>query len=89
MGETFSKDICKFHFVFMHSLSAITFIHNYFYTFSFRFHLLLVGIEVVDQYGNRTDYLNADSIKAMSVSADDLDETLVKVECQVNTAPVN
>ncbi|XP_062850084.1 structural maintenance of chromosomes flexible hinge domain-containing protein 1 isoform X2 [Trichomycterus rosablanca] len=44
-----------------------------------------IYIEVIDQYGNRTDSLNADSMKALSVSADDLDESAINVDWQVTT----
>lgn len=41
---------------------------------------------MIDQYGNKTDCLNAESVKTLSVSADDLDKEALVVEWQVNTA---
>lgn len=38
---------------------------------------------MIDQYGNKTDALNAESMKAVSVSADNLDESALKFDWQV------
>uniref|UniRef100_A0A8C1ETI0 Structural maintenance of chromosomes flexible hinge domain containing 1 n=1 Tax=Cyprinus carpio carpio TaxID=630221 RepID=A0A8C1ETI0_CYPCA len=42
-----------------------------------------IYVEVVDQYGNKTDCLNADIVKTLSVSADGLDKSALAVEWQV------
>ncbi|XP_036453720.1 structural maintenance of chromosomes flexible hinge domain-containing protein 1 [Colossoma macropomum] len=47
-----------------------------------------IYIEVVDQYGNKTDALSAESVKAVSVSADDLDVSALSVEWQASTGTV-
>ncbi|XP_066536910.1 structural maintenance of chromosomes flexible hinge domain-containing protein 1 [Hoplias malabaricus] len=47
-----------------------------------------IYIEVVDQYGNKTDVLHAESVKAFSVSADDLDALSLSVEWQASTGTV-
>lgn len=43
-----------------------------------------VGVEVIDQYGNKTDALSAESMKAVSVSADNLDESALNFDWQVD-----
>ncbi len=43
----------------------------------------LSDVEVVDQYGNKTDCLKADTVKSLSVSADGLDKSSLAVEWQV------
>ncbi|KAI4890516.1 hypothetical protein NFI96_011443 [Prochilodus magdalenae] len=47
-----------------------------------------IYVEVVDQYGNKTDTLSADSTKAISVSADDLDISALSFEWQARTVLV-
>uniref|UniRef100_A0A673GZ20 Structural maintenance of chromosomes flexible hinge domain-containing protein 1-like n=1 Tax=Sinocyclocheilus rhinocerous TaxID=307959 RepID=A0A673GZ20_9TELE len=42
-----------------------------------------IHVEVVDQYGNKTDCLNAEIVKTMSVSADGLDKSALATEWQV------
>ncbi|ROL42214.1 Structural maintenance of chromosomes flexible hinge domain-containing protein 1 [Anabarilius grahami] len=37
-------------------------------------------VEVIDQYGNKTDCLNAESVKTLSVSANDLDKEALAIE---------
>uniref|UniRef100_A0A8C2FGC6 Structural maintenance of chromosomes flexible hinge domain containing 1 n=1 Tax=Cyprinus carpio TaxID=7962 RepID=A0A8C2FGC6_CYPCA len=44
-----------------------------------------IYVEVVDQYGNKTDCLNADIVKTMSVSADDLDKSTLAIEWQASS----
>ncbi|XP_017327848.1 structural maintenance of chromosomes flexible hinge domain-containing protein 1 isoform X1 [Ictalurus punctatus] len=44
-----------------------------------------IYVEVIDQYGNKTDALNAESMKAVSVSADNLDESALKFDWQTST----
>lgn len=39
---------------------------------------------MVDQYGNKTDTLNAENMKAVSVSAEDLDVSALCVDWQVS-----
>lgn len=41
-------------------------------------------VEVMDQYGNKTDRLDAESVKSLSVSADGLDKEALAVEWQVS-----
>ncbi|KAL1270536.1 hypothetical protein QQF64_029552, partial [Cirrhinus molitorella] len=41
-----------------------------------------IHVEVVDQYGNKTDCLNADIVKYLSVSADGLDKSALAIEWQ-------
>ncbi|XP_073689143.1 structural maintenance of chromosomes flexible hinge domain-containing protein 1-like, partial [Garra rufa] len=41
-----------------------------------------IHIEVVDQHGNKTDCLNADLVKNLSVSADGLDKSALTIEWQ-------
>uniref|UniRef100_A0AAR2JQU3 SMC hinge domain-containing protein n=1 Tax=Pygocentrus nattereri TaxID=42514 RepID=A0AAR2JQU3_PYGNA len=45
-------------------------------------------IIVVDQYGNKTDALTAESMKTVSVSADDLDVSALSVKWQASTGTV-
>uniref|UniRef100_A0A672P6A9 Structural maintenance of chromosomes flexible hinge domain containing 1 n=1 Tax=Sinocyclocheilus grahami TaxID=75366 RepID=A0A672P6A9_SINGR len=44
-----------------------------------------VYVELVDQYGNKTDCLNADIVKTLSVSADGLDKSALAVEWQASS----
>uniref|UniRef100_A0A8C1EUT2 Structural maintenance of chromosomes flexible hinge domain containing 1 n=1 Tax=Cyprinus carpio carpio TaxID=630221 RepID=A0A8C1EUT2_CYPCA len=44
-----------------------------------------IYVEVVDQYGNKTDCLNADIVKTLSVSADGLDKSALAVEWQASS----
>ncbi|XP_051755172.1 structural maintenance of chromosomes flexible hinge domain-containing protein 1 [Ctenopharyngodon idella] len=39
-----------------------------------------IYVEVIDQYGNKTDCLNAESVKTLSVSANDLDKKALAIE---------
>ncbi|XP_072544127.1 structural maintenance of chromosomes flexible hinge domain-containing protein 1 [Salminus brasiliensis] len=47
-----------------------------------------ISVDVVDQYGNKTDALSADSMKAVSVSADGLDRSTLTVDWQDSTNTV-
>lgn len=42
-------------------------------------------MEVVDQYGNKTDCLKADVVKTLSVSADGLDKSDLTIEWQASS----
>ncbi|XP_016099444.1 structural maintenance of chromosomes flexible hinge domain-containing protein 1 [Sinocyclocheilus grahami] len=44
-----------------------------------------IHVEVVDQYGNKTDCLNAEIVKTMSVSADGLDKSALAIEWQASS----
>ncbi|XP_060788894.1 structural maintenance of chromosomes flexible hinge domain-containing protein 1 isoform X2 [Neoarius graeffei] len=44
-----------------------------------------ICVEVIDQYGNKTDALSAESMKAVSVSADNLDESALNFDWQAST----
>uniref|UniRef100_A0A673L4N8 Structural maintenance of chromosomes flexible hinge domain-containing protein 1-like n=1 Tax=Sinocyclocheilus rhinocerous TaxID=307959 RepID=A0A673L4N8_9TELE len=44
-----------------------------------------IYVELVDQYGNKTDCLNADIVKTLSVSADGLDKSALAVEWQASS----
>ncbi|KAF4110537.1 hypothetical protein G5714_007568 [Onychostoma macrolepis] len=44
-----------------------------------------IYVEVVDQYGNKTDCLKADIVKTLSVSADGLDKSALAVEWQASS----
>ncbi|XP_026071479.1 structural maintenance of chromosomes flexible hinge domain-containing protein 1-like isoform X2 [Carassius auratus] len=44
-----------------------------------------IHVEVVDQYGNKTDCLNNDIVKNMSVSADGLDQSALAIEWQASS----
>lgn len=52
-------------------------------TFIFKTCASLSDVEVVDQYGNKTDCLNADIVKTLSVSANGLDKSALAIEWQV------
>ncbi|XP_051523356.1 structural maintenance of chromosomes flexible hinge domain-containing protein 1-like isoform X2 [Myxocyprinus asiaticus] len=43
-------------------------------------------IDVIDQYGNKTDCLNSESLNSLSVSADGLDKTTLTVQWEASTA---
>lgn len=43
-----------------------------------------IHVEVIDQYGNKTDCLNAESVKTLSVSANDLDKEALAIEWQAS-----
>ncbi|TSL34555.1 Structural maintenance of chromosomes flexible hinge domain-containing protein 1 [Bagarius yarrelli] len=45
-------------------------------------------VDVIDQYGNKTDALNAEGMKAVSVSADNLDESALNFDWQTNKETV-
>uniref|UniRef100_A0A4W4DSS6 SMC hinge domain-containing protein n=1 Tax=Electrophorus electricus TaxID=8005 RepID=A0A4W4DSS6_ELEEL len=47
-----------------------------------------IYVEVVDQYGNKTDTLSADSLKEISVTANNLDTSTLKVEWQNSSGSV-
>ncbi|XP_059395011.1 structural maintenance of chromosomes flexible hinge domain-containing protein 1 [Carassius carassius] len=44
-----------------------------------------IYVDVVDQYGNKTDRLNADVVKTLSVSADGLDKSALVIEWQASS----
>lgn len=44
----------------------------------------LSDVEEIDQFGNKTDSLSAESVKGLTVSADDLDEAALLIDWQVN-----
>ncbi|MCI4377610.1 hypothetical protein PGIGA_G00205450 [Pangasianodon gigas] len=44
-----------------------------------------IYVEVIDQYGNKTDALSAESMKAVNVSADNLDESALNFDWQTST----
>uniref|UniRef100_A0AAY5E846 SMC hinge domain-containing protein n=1 Tax=Electrophorus electricus TaxID=8005 RepID=A0AAY5E846_ELEEL len=48
----------------------------------------VIDVEVVDQYGNKTDTLSADSLKEISVTANNLDTSTLKVEWQNSSGSV-
>ncbi|XP_022533343.2 structural maintenance of chromosomes flexible hinge domain-containing protein 1 isoform X1 [Astyanax mexicanus] len=47
-----------------------------------------ISVEVVDQYGNKTDTLNAENMKTVSVHADDLDVSTLSVDWQESSGTV-
>ncbi|XP_059374115.1 structural maintenance of chromosomes flexible hinge domain-containing protein 1-like isoform X2 [Carassius carassius] len=44
-----------------------------------------IHVEVVDQYGNKTDCLNAEMVKNLSVSADGLDQSALAIEWKASS----
>lgn len=48
-----------------------------------------IYVEVIDQYGNKTDCLNAESLKTLSVSGDDLDKEALAIEWQASVGKLS
>ncbi|XP_056603015.1 structural maintenance of chromosomes flexible hinge domain-containing protein 1 [Triplophysa dalaica] len=48
-----------------------------------------IYVEEIDQFGNKTDSLSAESVKGLTVSADDLDEAALLIDWKASTAQLS